>query len=280
MANNNQSKTVLITGASSGMGYETARILAEQGHRVYGAARRVEKIQELAQYGVQALPLDITDEASIVACVKEIITREGRIDVLINNAGYGHLGAIEDVSMADAKHQFEVNIFGLARLTQLVLPHMRAQRSGRIVNLASIAGHVTFAFGAWYNATKYALEAFSDALRMEVKPFGIDVIIIEPGGIKTDWGLIAADHLRDSAKSGAYEQMATRMSKGLRKLYLSNIPTDPKIISRKIARAAVCRRPKTRYLTGRGAKFIVFLHAILPTRWWDAIVVKSTTKLA
>lgn len=280
MANNNQSKTVLITGASSGMGYETARILAEQGHRVYGAARRVEKIQELAQYGVQALPLDITDEASIVACVKEIITREGHIDVLINNAGYGHLGAIEDVSMADAKHQFEVNIFGLARLTQLVLPHMRAQRSGRIVNLASIAGHVTFAFGAWYNATKYALEAFSDALRMEVKPFGIDVIIIEPGGIKTDWGLIAADHLRDSAKSGAYEQMATRMSKGLRKLYLSNIPTDPKIISRKIARAAVCRRPKTRYLTGRGAKFIVFLHAILPTQWWDAIVVKSTTKLA
>ena len=275
----NMQKVILITGASSGMGYETARILAGQGHRVYGAARRVQKIEELAQYGVQALPLDITDEASIIACVKEIIDREGRIDVLINNAGYGYLGAIEDVSIADAKHQFEVNIFGLARITQEVLPHMRKQYSGRIVNLASVAGHVTFAFAAWYNATKYALEAFSDALRMEVKPFGIDVVIIEPGGIRTDWGLIAADHLRDSSKGGAYEQTATRMAEGLRKLYLSKIPTDPKVISRKIARAAVCRRPKTRYLTGRGAKLMVLLHAILPTRWWDAIVVNATTKL-
>lgn len=272
-------KVILITGASSGMGYETARILAEQGHRVYGAARRVQKIEELAPYGVQALPLDITDEASIVACVKEVISREGRIDVLINNAGYGYLGAIEDVSIADAKHQFEVNIFGLARMTQEVLPHMRKQHSGRIVNLASVAGHVTFAFAAWYNATKYALEAFSDALRMEVKQFGIDVVIIEPGGIRTDWGLIAADHLRDSAQGGAYEPTAIRMAEGMRKLYLSNIPTDPKVISRKIARAAVCRYPRTRYLTGRGAKLMVFFHALLPTRWWDALIVSSMSKL-
>lgn len=272
-------KVILITGASSGMGYETARILAEQGHRVYGAARRVQKIEELASHGVQALPLDITDEASIVACVKEVISREGRIDVLINNAGYGYLGAIEDVSIADAKHQFEVNIFGLARMTQEVLPHMRKQHSGRIVNLASVAGHVTFAFAAWYNATKYALEAFSDALRMEVKQFGIDVVIIEPGGIRTDWGLIAADHLRDSAQGGAYEPTAIRMAEGMRKLYLSNIPTDPKVISRKIARAAVCRHPRTRYLTGRGAKLMVFFHALLPTRWWDALIVSSMSKL-
>lgn len=272
-------KVILITGASSGMGYETARILAEQGHRVYGAARRVQKIEELAPYGVQALPLDITDEASIVACVKEVISREGRIDVLINNAGYGYLGAIEDVSIADAKHQFEVNIFGLARMTQEVLPHMRKQHSGRIVNLASVAGHVTFAFAAWYNATKYALEAFSDALRMEVKHFGIDVVIIEPGGIRTDWGLIAADHLRDSAQGGVYEPTATRMAEGMRKLYLSNIPTAPEVISRKIARAAVCRHPRTRYLTGRGAKLMVFFHALLPTRWWDALIVSSMSKL-
>jgi NAD(P)-dependent dehydrogenase (short-subunit alcohol dehydrogenase family) len=272
-------KVILITGASSGMGYETARILAEQGHSVYGAARRVQKIEELAPYGVQALPLDITDEASITACVKELISREGRIDVLINNAGYGYFGAIEDVPMADAKHQFEVNIFGLARMTQEVLPYMRQQHSGRIVNLASVAGHVTLAFGAWYNATKYALEAFSDALRMEVKPFGIDVVIIEPGAIRTDWGIIAADHLRDSSKSGAYEQTATRMAEGMRKLYLSGIPTDPKVISRKIARAAVCRCPRTRYRTGRGAKLMVLLHTVLPARWWDAIVVKSMLRM-
>lgn len=274
-----QPKVILITGASSGMGYQTARILAEQGHRVYGAARRVEKIEELAPYGVQALRLDITNEQSVTQVVQELIEREGRIDVLINNAGYGYFGAIEDVPIADAKHQFEVNIFGLARITQEVLPYMRAQKSGRIVNLASVAGHVTLAFGAWYNATKYALEAFSDALRMEVKPFGIDVVIIEPGAIRTDWGIIAADHLRDVSKGGAYEQDGSRVAEGLRRIYLSKIPTNPAVISRKIAKAAVCRCPRTRYRTGRGAKLMVFFHQILPTRLWDYLVVKSMTKM-
>lgn len=274
-----QPKVILITGASSGMGYQTARILAKQGHRVYGAARRVEKIEELAPYGVQALRLDITDEQSVTQVVQTLIEREGRIDVLINNAGYGYFGAIEDVPIADAKHQFEVNIFGLARITQEVLPYMRVQKSGRIVNLASVAGHVTLAFGAWYNATKYALEAFSDALRMEVKPFGIDVVIIEPGAIRTDWGIIAADHLRDVSKGGAYEQDGSRVAEGLRRIYLSKIPTNPAVISRKIAKAAVCRCPRTRYRTGRGAKAMVFFHQILPTRLWDYLVVKSMTKM-
>jgi short-subunit dehydrogenase len=274
-----QPKVILITGASSGMGYQTARILAEQGHRVYGAARRVEQIEELAPYGVQALRLDITNEQSVTQVVQELIEREGRIDVLINNAGYGYFGAIEDVPIADAKHQFEVNIFGLARITQEVLPYMRAQKSGRIVNLASVAGHVTLAFGAWYNATKYALEAFSDALRMEVKPFGIDVVIIEPGAIRTDWGIIAANHLRDVSKGGAYEQDGSRVAEGLRRIYLSKIPTNPAVISRKIAKAAVCRCPRTRYRTGRGAKLMVFFHQILPTRLWDYLVVKSMTKM-
>jgi NAD(P)-dependent dehydrogenase (short-subunit alcohol dehydrogenase family) len=271
-------KVILITGASSGMGYQTARILAEQGHRVYGAARRTEKIEELAQYGVQALHLDITDQASIETLVNTVIAREGRIDVLVNNAGYGYFGAIEDVPVADAKRQFEVNIFGLAALTQQVLPYMRAQHSGRIVNIASVAGHVTFYFGAWYHATKYALEAFSDALRMETKPFGIDVVIIEPGAIRTDWGLIAADHLKNSSKGGAYEKEAAKAAAGLHNMYMQRWLTDPAKISRKIARAAVCRCPRTRYLTGRGAKLFVFLHAILPTRWWDAIVVKAMLK--
>ena len=274
-----QPKVILITGASSGMGYQTARILAEQGHRVYGAARRVEKIEELAPYGVQALRLDITNEQSVTQVVQELIEREGRIDVLINNAGYGYFGAIEDVPISDAKHQFEVNIFGLARITQEVLPYMRVQKSGRIVNLASVAGHVTLAFGAWYNATKYALEAFSDALRMEVKPFGIDVVIIEPGAIRTDWGIIAADHLREVSKGGAYEQDGSRVAEGLRRIYLSKIPTNPAVISRKIAKAAVCRCPRTRYRTGRGAKLMVFFHQILPTRLWDYLVVKSMTKM-
>ena len=272
-------KVILITGASSGMGYQTARLLAQAGHRVYGAARRVEKIEELASEGVRALRLDVTDESSIVRVVDEVIAREGRIDVLINNAGYGYFGAIEDVPIADARHQFEVNIFGLARMTQQVLPYMRKQGCGRIVNIASVAGHVTLNFGGWYNATKYALEAFSDALRMEVKPFGIDVVIIEPGAIRTDWGLIAADHLRESAQGGAYEEKASRVAQGLRRIYESKIPTNPAVISKKIAHAAVCRCPRTRYRTGRGAKLMVLAHTLLPARWWDALVTMSMSKM-
>ena len=188
-------KVILLTGASSGIGYQTAEHLAKEGHIVYGAARRVEAMEPLKAFGVKPVHLDITDEDSIKQALELIIQNEGRIDVLVNNAGYGSYGAVEDVSIEEAKMQFEVNIFGLARLTQLVLPHMRQQQSGRIINVGSMGGRLTSYFGSWYHATKYALEAFSDGLRMEVAEFGIDVSIIEPGGIKTDWGMIAADKL-------------------------------------------------------------------------------------
>ncbi len=194
-------KVILITGATSGIGFQTAQYLSKEGHIVYGAGRRADKLEQLKAFGVQGVKLDITDEQSMLAAVAEIISTEGRIDVLVNNAGYGSFGAVEDVELAEAKQQFEVNLFGLARLTQLILPHMRKQRSGKIINISSMGGRITTYFGAWYHATKYALEGFSDALRMEVKEFGIDVIVVEPGGIKTDWGSIAADHLADSAKS-------------------------------------------------------------------------------
>jgi NAD(P)-dependent dehydrogenase (short-subunit alcohol dehydrogenase family) len=253
--------------------------LAKQGHKVYAAARRVERMEPLREWGVVPIQMDVTDEASMRQGVQALLDREGRIDVLVNNAGYGFFGAVENVPMDDARNQLEVNIFGLARLTQLVLPYMRTQHSGRIVNIASVAGHVTFYFGAWYHATKYALEAFSDALRMEVRPYGIDVVIIEPGAIQTAWGLIAADHLRDSAKGGPYEDEALKAAAGLRRMYEGKGLTDPAVISRKIARAAVCARPRTRYLTGRGAKLFVVLHALLPTRWWDRIVTFSMTHI-
>ncbi|WP_371813427.1 SDR family NAD(P)-dependent oxidoreductase [Leptotrichia sp. oral taxon 218] len=152
---------------------------------------------------------------------------EGRIDVLINNAGYGSYGAIEDVEISEAKMQFEVNLFGLARLVQLVLPHMRKQKSGRIINVSSMGGRLTTYFGAWYHATKYALEVFSDALRMEVADFGIDVSLIEPGGIKTEWGIIAADKLANSAKSGAYEKEALKTAEGMKKQYSGNMLSNP-----------------------------------------------------
>lgn len=265
-------KVILLTGASSGIGYQTAESLAKEGHIVYGAARSVEKMENLKKFGVKPIYLDVTDEKSIEDAVNTIIKNESRIDVLINNAGYGSYGAVEDVEISEAKAQFEVNLFGVARLVQLVLPYMRKQKSGRIINVSSMGGRLTTYFGAWYHATKYALEAFSDALRMEVSDFGIDVSIIEPGGIKTNWGNIAADKLANSAKGGAYEQTALKTAEGMKKQYSGNMLSNPIVITRAISKAVNSRRPKTRYLIGFMAKPLVFLHTILPDRIFDKIM--------
>ena len=266
------SQVILLTGASSGIGYDTAKNLATAGHTVYGAARRLEKLEELRPFGVIPLQLDITDEDSIKKAVETIITEQGRIDVLVNNAGYGSYGAIEDVTLDEARNQFEVNLFGLARLTQLVLPQMRAQRSGRIINVSSMGGRLTTFMGAWYHATKYALEAFSDALRMETSDFGIQVSIIEPGGIKTDWGMIAADKLEESARGGAYESIARKTAANMRRHYSSESLSDPAIISKAITHAIEAKKPKTRYLIGFMAKPAVLMHTVLPARAFDKII--------
>ena len=265
-------KVILLTGASSGIGYDTAVALAQQGHKVYAAARRVERMEPLRQYGIVPLKMDVTDEASMQEGVKTLWDAEGRIDVLINNAGYGYFGAVENVPMDDARNQLEVNVFGLARLCQLVLPTMRAQHSGRIINTASVAGRAVFYYGGWYHVSKYAVESLSDAMRMELKPFGIDVVIIEPGAIKTNWGIIAADHLIESSRGTAYEQTGTMMANNLRNMYLSNTISDPAVVRKAIVRAVNARRPCTRYRIGRMANAIVFFHWLLPTRWWDAFL--------
>ena len=256
-------KVILLTGASSGIGYDTAVALAQQGHKVYAAARRVERMEPLRQYGIVPLKMDVTDEASMQEGVKTLLDAEGRIDVLINNAGYGYFGAVENVPMDDARNQMEVNVFGLARLCQLVLPTMRAQHSGRIINTASVAGRSVFYYGGWYHVSKYAVESLSDAMRMELKPFGIDVVIIEPGAIKTNWGIIAADHLIESSKGTAYEQTGTMMANNLRNMYLSNTISDPAVVRKAIVRAVNARRPCTRYRIGRMANAIVFFHWLL-----------------
>ena len=270
----NMKKVILLTGASSGIGYQTAESLAKEGHIVYGAARRIEKMEDLKQFGVKSIYLDVTDENGIKNAVDTIIGNEGRIDVLINNAGYGSFGAVEDVEINEARRQFEVNLFGLARLVQLVLPHMRKQKEGRIINVSSMGGRLTTYFGAWYHATKYALEAFSDALRMEVSDFGIDVSLIEPGGIKTDWGIIASDKLEKSAKGGAYEKEAMKTAKGMKKQYSGNLLSNPIVITKAISKAVNSNRPKARYLIGFMAKPLVFLHTILPTKVFDKIMKK------
>ena len=265
-------KVILLTGASSGIGYDTAVALAQQGHKVYAAARRVERMEPLRQYGIVPLKMDVTDEESMKTGVKTLWDAEGRIDVLINNAGYGYFGAVENVPMDDARNQLEVNVFGLARLCQLVLPTMRAQHSGRIINTASVAGRAVFYYGGWYHVSKYAVESLSDAMRMELKPFGIDVVIIEPGAIKTNWGIIAADHLIESSRGTAYEQTGTMMANNLRNMYLSNTISDPAVVRKAIVRAVNARRPCTRYRIGRMANASVFFHWLLPTRWWDAFL--------
>lgn len=267
-----EKKVILVTGASSGIGFDAAQALAARGHKVYAAARRLELMEPLKAKGIEVIRMDVTDEESMSQGVADVLQREDRIDVLVNNAGYGFFGAIETVPMEEARRQLEVNVFGLARLCQLVLPAMRRQGSGRIINTSSIAGRSVFYFGGWYHVSKYSVEAFSDALRMEMKPFGIEVSMIEPGAIKTDWGLIAADHLQQSSQGTAYEQEASRWSRSLRHFYESNLLSKPSVITRQVLRAVDSRHPKARYRKGRLSGSAVFFHWLLPARWWDAMM--------
>ena len=267
-----EKKVILITGASSGIGFDAAQTLARQGHTVYAAARRVEKMEPLQSDGVKVMRMDVTDSASMAEGVKTVLDAEGRIDVLVNNAGYGYFGAVENVTMEEARRQVEVYVFGLAELCKLVLPVMRKQGSGRIINTSSIAGKMVLPFGAWYHVSKFSVEALSDALRMEMRPFGVDVVLIEPGGIKTDWGIIAAKHLAESSKGTAYEEDALREAELMHKGYSGNYLSAPRVVTRAISRAVNSQRPRARYTIGSGAFIMVFLHTVLPTRWWDGMM--------
>jgi NAD(P)-dependent dehydrogenase (short-subunit alcohol dehydrogenase family) len=268
-------KVVLITGASSGIGKEAARALKKAGSVVYGAARRSEMMNDLERDGIRVLQLDLTDEDSIEACVKSIIEREGRIDILVNNAGYGSYGAVEDVPISEARRQFEVNLFGLTRLTQAVLPSMRVKRFGRIVNVSSIAGKIYTPFGGWYHATKFALEGFSDCLRLEVEPFGINVVVVEPGGIKTEWGTIAAQQLRKTSGSGAYAEEANKAANRMLYTYQGDRLSPPSLIADVILKAVAARKPRTRYAVGFGAKPMLILRRWLSDRMFDRLIKRA-----
>lgn len=265
-------KTVLVTGASSGIGKSTVEILLEAGAKVYAAARRVEKMDDIKNKGAQIVKIDVTNEESMVSGVNEILEKEDSIDILINNAGYGSYGAIEDVPIDEARRQFEVNIFGLARLTQLVLPKMREKRYGKIVNISSIGGKIYTNFGGWYHATKHALEGLSDCMRLEAKQFGIDVIIVEPGGIKTDWGEISVKNLKKTSGSSAYAEKANSTSVGMSKMYSSNKLSDPSVIAKVILKAVTVEKPKTRYAAGYMSKTVLFLRRWVSDRIFDKII--------
>lgn len=269
-------EVVLITGATSGIGMEAARLLAQVGYIVYGAGRRVEALESLQTAGVRPLRLDVTLQSSIEEAVASIIDAEGRIDVLVNNAGYGSLGPAENFSDQEARRQMDVNVFGLMALTRQVLPYMREKHHGRIVNVSSIAGRVTSLMGGWYHASKYSLEALSDALRREVRPFGIRVVLVEPGAVKTPWADIAADHLDASSQGTAYEQTASRASRWMRRLYKSRWVTEPYRVARVIERAVEARSPKARYRVGFSSTSQLVLKSFLPTKAFDRLITAVT----
>jgi len=266
---------VLLTGASSGIGRATAQQLLDRGYVVYAAARRVEKMEDLEQVGAQILEMDVTDDASMVQGIERIAQQHGGVDVLINNAGYGSYGAIEDVDMAEAKRQFEVNVFGLARLTQLVLPHMRQNRFGKVVNITSMGGKIYTPLGGWYHATKFAVEALSDCLRVETKSFGIDVIVVEPGGIKTEWGGIAGEHLLKTSGKTTYADLAEKTARMFKDTYENPKVSEPEVIAETILNAITARRPKTRYVAGYMARTFLFLRRVLSDKMFDRLLLSS-----
>ena len=264
-------RVALVTGASSGIGEATVRALLGAGYRVYAAARRVERMQPLEDAGANLLKLDVTDDDSMTAAIGAIRARFGRLDVLVNNAGYGSYGALEDVPMEEARRQFDVNVFGLARLTQLVTPMMRAQKKGTIFNISSIGGKMHEPLGSWYHATKFAVEGLSDCLRMELEPFGIDVVVIEPGAIATEWSGIARESLLKHSGATAYARQASDHATLMAQADEGNA-SDPKVVADAMLAALRAKRPKTRYAMGGGAFPILTLRKLLSDRAFDGLM--------
>jgi NAD(P)-dependent dehydrogenase (short-subunit alcohol dehydrogenase family) len=270
------SKAVLITGCSTGIGHATAARLVGAGWTVYATARRPETIADLEQAGARTLALDVTDEASMSAAVSAVEDAEGAVGVLINNAGYSQSGAVETVPMDAVRRQFETNVFGVVRLTQLVLGKMREQRWGRIVNIGSMGGRVTFPGGGHYHATKYALEALSDALRFELAGFGIAVVLIEPGLITTDFGEAAAGALATVSNEGddgpyaSFNAAVGAITKGAYEGPMRRLGGGPDAVAKAIERAIGARRPPPRITVTPSAKMMIGTRRLLSDRAWDA----------
>jgi NAD(P)-dependent dehydrogenase (short-subunit alcohol dehydrogenase family) len=265
-------KVALVTGASAGIGESIAVHLVEAGWTVYAVARRVDRMAGLASRGVTTFAMDVTDDGSMVAGVRRVIDEQGRIDALVNNAGYGSYGPVETVPLEEARRQFEVNVFGLARLTQLVIPQLRRQRSGTIVNISSIGGRIYEPLGAWYHATKFAVEGFSDSLRLELAPFGIDVVLIQPGPIVSEWDGIARESMLAWSRGTDYEKAAMRMAAAYERTYDPRRISSPDAVAEKVLVALEAANPAARYPAGRGARTILAARRLLPDRLMDVVL--------
>ena len=269
------SEAVLITGCSSGIGHATAERLAADGWKVYATARRPETLTDLKEKGCETLALDVTDQASMRAAVDAVIAAEGTVGVLVNNAGYSQSGAVESVGLDLIRRQFETNVFGLIRMCQLVLPGMRDQHWGKIVNVGSMGGRLVFPGGGVYHATKYSVEAISDALRFEVRGFGVDVVLIEPGLIVTNFGEAAAASVSDSAAGGAYEDFNRKVAQTTADAYegpMAKLGGGPDAVAKTIAGALKADRPKARYAVTPSAHLLINQRRITPDRVWDLMM--------
>ncbi|PTV99804.1 short-subunit dehydrogenase [Halanaerobium saccharolyticum] len=264
-------KVVLITGASSGIGKAAAVRFLKQDYTVYGAARTEADLEYLSDYpNGHYILMDITEAEMRKNCVNQILKNEAGLDILVNNAGYGAYGAVEEVPLQDAKKQFEVNLFGLSELTKLVIPGMREKGSGRIINISSIAGKIWTPLGGWYHASKFALEGLSDCLRNELRQFGIDVILIEPGAIETNWAETAGDNLLESSGEGIYQKQAERKANKYKQMYgEGGMAASPEVVAEAIFKAAETDKPKARYAVPAHAKLILFFRWLLPDSLYD-----------
>src|SRR5215469_2079395 len=266
---------VLITGCSSGIGRATAQSLVQGGYQVYATARRPETLKDLHEAGAKTLALDVTDEDSMTAAVKSVEQEHGQVGTLINNAGYGAYGPVEEVSIADARREFETNVFGLGRMCQLVLPGMRQAGRGRIVNIGSMGGRITFPAGGWYHASKYAVEALSDALRVEVASFGIRIVLVEPGLIRTEFGSVASSGLTGAGSDGPYAAIRAAADSVTEQTYRSRAAVGPDAVARTVKRAMESAHPHARYLITPGARVLVQTKRFGGDRVWDAVVRRS-----
>jgi len=268
-------KVILITGASSGIGKEAAKKLIYEGHTVYAVARRIDQMQDLKSLGGYPLKMDVTDEDDIQKVVDTIIKMEGKIDVLWNNAGYGLYGAVEDVLLTEARKEMEVNVYGVAAMTQKVVPFMRKAKSGLIINTSSMGGKMYFPMGAWYHASKHAVEGLSDCLRLELKQFNIKVVVLEPGFIATEFGSVLIDNFSKISTESAYKGMMDKIIEGTKKAGEGNGSSKPSVIADTVSKIVSSSNPKTRYRVGKFAKPMVWMRTYLGDRLFDKLVMSQ-----
>lgn len=265
-------KIVLITGASSGMGKAFTKALLKEGATVYAVARRVDAMQELKALGAHTLKMDITNQDDIDQVVKTIEKETHGVDILVNCAGFGMYGAMEDTTLADARYQFEVNLFGMAYLTQKILPSMRKKMQGRIINISSMGGKIYTPLGSWYHASKHAVEGWSDCLRLELKSFNIDVVIIEPGAIATEFADVMVQPMLERSGQSAYSHMATAVANATHTSVEKGALSDVQVVVDMLMKAVQASSPKTRYVGGKYAKLMIFVRKWFGDRVFDRMV--------